>query len=136
MFLFIWNNSNRLPKIGRVYDATEHAWETGTWRYYNNDSANKIQFVLGLVEQGIQTWMMADDTRNGLRLGIDLDAATAGDPTYGTYRNDDTPVSSGGSNGRVAASDLAAGYHYLSMLEIGDTSADIDIGSIGCEIWM
>ena len=133
---FIWNRYNQVPKICRVYDATEHAWETGTWRYYNNDSANKIQFVLGLVEQGLQTWMMVDDTRNGLKLGIDLDAATAGDAAYGLFRNDDTPVASGGSNGRVAASELVPGYHYLSMIEIGDTSADIDIGSIGCEIMM
>jgi len=47
---FLWNYYNRVNRGLRVTDSNSHTYATSTYRYWNNDSSNKIEMVFGVLE--------------------------------------------------------------------------------------
>jgi len=54
IFRGVYNYQNRVDRILQINDATAHQYATAAYRYWNNDSTQKVGFVIGVVEDGVQ----------------------------------------------------------------------------------
>ena len=116
---FVWNADNQRPRLVYRADDTEHTYGTSTWRYWNNDSDNQIQMVIG------------EKSPIALSLYGDQSCATAGYPirvAIGVDAVGETVTlgSSSGNNfkGSVMYCNLLnAGLHSFNICEYGNPSA-------------
>ena len=77
----IWNLYNRLPVELYLQSNAEHAYITGTWRVWNADSNQTVQWFSGMVEDAVDLALTMELT-NG-RASIALGAATSPAPWFG-----------------------------------------------------
>lgn len=68
---FLWNYNNRVQRAMHKLDATSHSYSSATPRIWNNDSANKCEFVLGVLEEHLKISIGANinpgaDDRSGI----------------------------------------------------------------------
>lgn len=50
---FVWNYYNRVKKVCLKHESTQHTYTTPTYRYWNNDSSEIVEYVIGVVEDTI-----------------------------------------------------------------------------------
>ena len=70
----VWNRYNQEKKLLYKYDGSSHIYGTGTWRAWNDDSANTVYFVSGLsrlVNMYISRAQLDPDTTGYVRLYLD-----------------------------------------------------------------
>jgi hypothetical protein len=125
----VWNYYNRVRRSLAVANSTAHAYTSGAWRYWNNDSSAKGIFVLGIVEEPISAicYCYSDGSNSG-NYAMGLNTATGG-----------TPFGTGTVNGRSAGSELffsglVSGYNYISLLEFGAASLNMNAISLSVVI--
>ena len=129
---FIWNYYNRIDKEMYFSEGTNHTYTTASYRYWNNSSANRVEIVIGVQEDSISIL-------HNLRWDC-----TAGESVLTGIGYDTNSTINGGSC-RIIATDIgggglqtfytvkpAVGFHYIAMVEFGDTtSGDFINGQIG-----
>lgn len=113
---FVWNMYNRTQRILRRVE-TESSWtySTSSWRPINNNSANKIEFVLGLTQDPVfllHTGYVTNSSTGGAALGIALDSSNTTNATIRSYSDVDLTSIFAIYNNMVSA-----GYHFLQLTE-------------------
>ena len=118
---FVYNYYNRVIRVGKMADTTAHSYTTGTWRIWNNNAADKVQFVVGVVEDGVS--VLAQTTMGGAVLqyfGVGFNQMAGGNITTSTL------VTGTGvyfCAGPIPVTTLVLGYNFISALEYGIASA-------------
>jgi hypothetical protein len=120
---FVYNKYNQVHRMGKRIDATGHAYSSSTARYFNNDTANKIEILVG-EPQSVGYALYGDITGavNGLPAiyGL-LDWASgpgdSNDAVFGYFVSGLRVL-----DGTRTAKVLTAGYHFISIIEVGDFS--------------
>ncbi len=120
---FIWNYYNRAARPLRKVDTTQSwTYASDTVRFMNNDSNNKIEFVIGLDEDPVivkHMVMLSGSSTPYSTIGLNLDAADS-------YHENCIFSSSmaTGQHQHTATLEVFAGigYHYIALLENGRAS--------------
>jgi len=120
---FVWNYYNRVQR--RLYrtDVTSHN-HTGGWRYWNNDSAQKVEYFCGLVDDLLflsiyNVTILSSNATSAVyvALGVDINNnRTAATPYTSTTLL--TTIRSGGA----AHLYPSLGYHYIAIVEGTDVN--------------
>lgn len=116
---FCWNNYNRTHRSLKIFDpADSWSYNVQTFRSFNNNAANKIDYVVGLVEDIIYLHCIASTNPNPQNtpiIGIGLDATNADSSTINFQGNG---AANYGFPAFAVFNDFPTlGYHYLTMLE-------------------
>lgn len=120
---------NRRPAQLFVQDSTAGwAYTSAAWRAANNSAGNRIAFVCGLTEDGVQASYasLAFSTSSVVQVGISIaldatNAIAANASSFTTYFGT-------GSNNQISCVANYSGYpgvgfHYLQAIEYGGTNA-------------
>ena len=137
----VWNNYNRMNRPIKIIDTTNYwTYATGSFRIMNNAAANKVEFVIGLVEDIINLQYLmciyGTNTFQG-RLGIGLDSVSTNTATISFMA-----AAAANTYLTLIATYITfppLGYHYLALLEygaanaqfMGDDGSDQQTGGIG-----
>jgi hypothetical protein len=120
---FVWNMYNRRPRRLRKASASSHSYSTATQRPWNNSTANRVEFLLGLYEDFVPCAISGYSTPfadgQQANIGIGLDSTTA------TTEQMIAPTKAALKGARMGVYNSFApglGYHYLQALEIGDAA--------------
>ena len=134
---FVWNAYNRVPRTLCVIDTTDNwTYNTGTWRYADNASGNKVEWVTGdaatLVAIGLlaSTFIYSQSGRiNAVAVGVDW---TSGLPTTGLRQASYSKALVTASQYVAVSADYVGlpglGYHYGGWLEYGGDGTTIWVG--------
>lgn len=125
----LWNMYNRRAAQLFVQDSTAGwAHTSAAWRAANNSAGNRIAFVCGLVEDGVQASYasLAFSTSSAVQVGISIaldatNAIAANATSFTTYF-------AAGINNQISCVANYSGYpglgfHYLQAIEYGGTNA-------------
>lgn len=115
---FVWNYYNRVGRILSKNDATQHNYATGTWRSWNGDATQIVEFVIGVSESPNELHLLAQgntgNTAQQWLMSMGYDVTNAELENYFRVNGQDTTIFTAG----ISAPHLAAaGYHYYSALE-------------------
>ncbi len=112
---FVWNLYNQVArKLYRHDNTNSWAYALAAFRAWNNNTANKVEFIHGLDEKPILAEFLASAAAaNFCGIGIALDAANVSDACVSLMHN------SGGMRSLHATyyDFPGIGYHYLAMVE-------------------
>jgi len=128
---FVWNYFNQFPLRLIKWDATSHTYGTAAYRYWNNDSANKVEFVIGLTGWFVDFTIDMDTTAGAAAtayVGAGLDTASAPNAVAGIS----TGIRSRAA--QTAKEMLSAGYHYISALEYATATSTFSSTRIDAQI--
>ena len=124
-----WNNYNRVPRQLKIVDST-NSWTYNvalTFRPWNNDSTNKVEYVVGLVEDMLQLVCVGSayfaSSAFTAYIGIGVDSTAASTPTISSPAN--APAGSIVLPMAAFNDYPTLGYHYLCMLEAVGTAIAI-----------
>ena len=122
---FVWNFYNQVAKHLSIVDATVHTYNVATWRYYNNDSANRLQFVCGqaiIFLAGAYGLVGTSTDGNLTRIAVGVDSSSSGNTLV--YAGTDHAMTSGTVVPGYGASTetLTEGYHFVACLQFGTTT--------------
>jgi len=111
---FVANYFNRRDRRLRVTDDPSHSYNSPVWRPYNNNLANRVEFVVSVEEDAIQGSMFCELNAQAY-VGVNVDA-TDGSGIFvrcaGNANNQ--PVWTGSS---VVYFPSAPGYHFWQAME-------------------
>jgi len=117
---FVWNYCSRRVRSLRVAEQTDlWTYNVRALRPFNNSTANRVEFVLGLLEDAVQLNFCAfakAASASNFGIGIGLDSTTADDPLV--VKNAGGSTTGDGLNAVYSGLPGQAGYHYLQLLEI------------------
>lgn len=127
---FLWNYYNRLLRAGYRTETTQHTYGTNTSRAWRGDSDNKVDFVLGVLEEKII-----------LHISAQMDSSVDGDQGYVDVYFDGGEIGSGrvrqANIKKVEASNTlthlpAIGYHYYTIFQKapGGTTVTFDTAEL------
>lgn len=114
----LWNYYNRVPRLLRKLVATD-TWNynSASWRQWNGDAANQVDMVIGVNEEPIEFYAhlaVIAGANGSAHTGIGLDRTNASDADLmGFISSNSTRYTSTAKFKRL----LAAGYHYLALVE-------------------
>lgn len=129
---FLVNYYNREPRRLSFREATGHTYNVAAWRYWNNSSANIIEFLIPVAEDAIQTNFTgnltagADGQAGNIGMGIDLGTAPA---VVGSTISSANAFAIQVGN-TMLIPPPAAGYHFLSGIEFGNVASATTLTSI------
>lgn len=117
--MFVWNYYNQVPMAFSKYDSTTSWSYNGTFRYWNNSSSNRIEFVTGLDSRmNAEFYGYATSATNlnaQVAFGLDSSTVMAGISSAQTH------LSISGTAGAMLPARfnqvVTAGYHYLALME-------------------
>lgn len=114
---FVWNYYNRQLRKGKKTDSTSHNYSTGSWRVWNNDATQILQFMIGVVENPIlitrREYFKGEAYGS---VGYDSTSVNLGGE-FQVYINSSVYFSYGISNYHLPG----VGYHYYSAMQYGST---------------
>ncbi len=129
---FVWNYKNQVERVLFRHDDTEEwTYNAREWRPWNNDTANRVQFVIGVDELAVDVLFKGGSKGNngrthGISIGLDSITAPSDDAVWGAETAADHQSHSARYIGYPGI-----GYHYLQMLEYAYESTTITFyGSI------
>ncbi len=133
---FLWNMYNRVTRFLQATDTTD-TWTYGTasWRYANNSSANRVQFVTGIAEDSVSaTSQVQGDgtTSTALTTGVGVDSNTSNGAQVTTEMAGANLMASrctGIAQYRGVPSGV--GFHYLAWVEYARTGTTTVYGDGG-----
>ena len=111
---FVWNMNNQIARREYKADATFHTYAVNAVRYCNNDSTNKVEFVVGIsgaaMNFGFSASFASSSAGTLVYAGVGVDAIAL---TFFTGHSRTAPET------KIVTQDLsiAAGYHYIAMVE-------------------
>jgi len=128
---FVWNYFNQFPLRLVKSDSTGHTYGTAAYRYWNNDSSNKVEFVTGLTGWFVDFSINMDTTAGASAtafVGAGLDTASSPHPIVG--------ISNGvrSRTAQTANEMLSAGYHYISSVEYATANSTFSSMRIDAQI--
>jgi hypothetical protein len=116
---FIYNYYNRKNRqLHKNSAGGNHTYNSTTWRYFNNDSNNKVEFLIGVAEDIINYDWIGDVTDPGLdrpAIGVGYDSSSSEHAglAHAFYEYNNKSHTLQGSKTFTPAQ----GYHYLSCIE-------------------
>ena len=121
---FVWNYYNRVSRPFFIIEATNSwTYTTATYRPWNNSTANRAQFIIGVSEDIVKlvfTALGAHSVAGYTRvsgIGLDVtDADSSGLPGFGSAADVSEYQAAIATFNKV----VAAGYHYLQLLEYAE----------------
>lgn len=130
---FVWNYYNRAGRRLHKGPIATGSWtyvNGGAWRPWNNNSAHKVELIVGVAEVGLaleaSMVVSPDSNTNSGHIGIDEDGTSANDAWH-TGR-----FYSGTSGNTIQLSTEtrlekypSAGYHYYTAMEYGEVGGTI-----------
>jgi len=127
---YCWNYYNRVNKHSwKASDWVGHNYSSSSWRYWNNDSSFKIEFVTGVL-QFINIHVVGR-IRSYAAMGYGYDQTSSGD---GAFITNETASWIQMSGTRPPA--VGVGYHYIALIEMAATGTSYFMyGHIQCQ-WM
>lgn len=127
---FLYNYYNRAERSLEKTDTTSHTYTTGSWRYWNNDSTQKVEFVLGIADQNPFVYINTrQDANSGETSIVGFGVDTASTNTTGSNPVNAGPSATvniggiGAARAGVSGAYPAVGYHYISAVEFGAASS-------------
>lgn len=121
---FVWNYQNRVPRTLRKFVTTDSwTYATAAWRQWNADTANQVDFVIGVAENAMAFSLYGYATN--LACGIGLDGTSPTNTTMGNMGATYSPIPAG------YADMPAAGKHYLAFLEYAHSGSTTAYGDAG-----
>jgi len=121
---FVWNASNRCVRKLRVIESTTSwTYTSRTPRPFNNNIANRLEVVLGLLEDSLQVTFCAFGRVSSsafFSIGLGVDSTSEDDPMV--IKNAGSSTSGDGITAVYCGLPGQAGYHYIQLLEIGGNS--------------
>lgn len=120
----VWNMYNRVNVSTFVGDSTDSwTYSTAAWRAVNNSNTNRASFVIGVSEDGVTARYRESVYSAGSSLWVSTSIALDSTSTpNGTYASVDMQSAHGANLTCEYTNMIAAGYHYLQVLEYGGTS--------------
>jgi len=118
----LWNYQNQVPKPMSVNDQNNHTYTTATWRYWNDNSDNKLEFVLGL-NRVIQPYCIFETEvntatiRTCLGIGLDMVTPSSGNMNYVQLLSSGATIID--SSGCKFYGSNLLGYHYVTAAQRG-----------------
>jgi hypothetical protein len=125
---FVWNYYNRIHNVARKFDNSSHAYNSTTWRAWNNNTGNIAEFIIGVMEDVIFTYVIGDIT-NG-RIGVRLDA-TSGTPAIQMIAS----AFAQSTSRDCRANPYLLGYHYICAMEYTSANQTLYAIDVGVEIY-
>ena len=134
---FVWNNYNRVNRPIKVLDTTNTwTYTTATFRPMNNNTANRFECVVGLVENPIYLHCILnaynDIAAVAIVIGIGIDSTSVSTPTICVQGSDGAALTQVSSI--AIFNDFALlGFHYFQLLEysIIATNSTVFVGDAG-----
>lgn len=121
---YVWNNYNRVNRAMQVSDATAHNYQSATIRQWNNTAGNKVEFVIGLLEDAPNLAWVADVASllagQSSTVRASLDSVTSGSSAIpsGSVLTQGLDRIRVGNSGTVKLETIAnVGYHYFAVTE-------------------
>lgn len=114
---YVWNYYNRVVREIFKASYSNHTYATSSYRAWNNDTANKVDFVVGILEDGIQTNLTASSEDGIPAVYANLDSISAGHTGGTEVILTYTTSQSAGSSFLYTKSDLSIGYHYIAVAQ-------------------
>ena len=119
---FLYNYYNRTSHGMSLSDGTSHSYTTTATRIWNNNSADKIQFVVGVIEEGMAVGGLSGmGGAIGQYYGVGINSTSTM-----SFIQVSTPVTATANwfiGGTIQPGGLSLGYNYLAALEYGAASA-------------
>lgn len=136
----LWNMYNRVERVLRKV-AEDESWTyaAAVWRPLNNDSGNRVEFVVGLEEEPVNlvhTGYVTNSSNGGQCVGIALDATNTNHADLRGYSETDFITIFSNFHQVVPT-----GYHYLQLTEwasgVGTSTFRSHIASLAttCTQW-
>lgn len=121
---FVWNYYNRVDVdlYNEKLTGGTHSYSTATWREWNAETTNRIQFVIGVLEDAgsFQLWggLRGSGTN---RLGFGFNSTTAAsNTTDGVILENQVMYTSQSVTGR-RGTDIVLGLNYVTVLQYTDS---------------
>ena len=133
---FVWNYHHRVPRVLRPPMETADSWvyTVSTWRQANANTANQLNFIIGVSEDMVTAQVMAaaSSTQASTVLGVSLGLDTTSSPAAGNI-NPVVRSQVASSSAFLQCHALWSGYpgvgrHYLAWLEFS--------GATGTTTWL
>lgn len=118
---YVWNNYHRVMRKLKVTDTTNSwTYASTTWRRWNNSTANRVNVVIGVNEELIEIDFraLAQNSSNAVfsvGIGLDSTSSNSADLFPANSSTQGTPLSA------KYFGYVGIGYHYLQLLESGNT---------------
>ena len=137
---FLWNMYNRVERSLKKCEEDENwTYASATWRPLNNDTTNRVEFVIGCTEDPVyllHSCYVSNTSTGGQCVGVALDATNSNQADLRGYSETDyiTIFS-------VFYQVIPLGYHYLQLTEwasgVGTSSFRSYIASLAntCTQW-
>ena len=114
---FVWNMFNRVERILKKIESTSSwTYASAVWRPLNNNSENKVEFVLGLNQDPVfllHTCYVTNSSSGGSAVGIALDSPSTTNADLRAYSDIDLTSIFSIYNKIISS----YGYHYLQLTE-------------------
>lgn len=130
---FVWNYHHPQIRVLRKIPSGAWTYTTGSWRYWNNDSANRVEIVQGVQAQPINLLLIVRGIKSNNAIGENSSTALATGCQQGT--NNATTVTTNPS-GLFTFPRL--GYSYYAMIEYGQagcTNEAYDVFGLTGQFW-
>lgn len=114
----VWNYYNRTERPMQVFDGTDSwTYNSATWRQARATSGNKVELVIGVVEDLTKAVVQALSTPDGATgVGVDVTNANSAQIFHNVNGSANAQLNHAEYRGY-----LAVGYHYLAWLEYART---------------
>lgn len=135
----VWNYYNRKLRSAYIDDQNSHAYNS-TARAYDNDNNNRLNFVVGVIEDAIfaqiaYASIICGASATGL-VGFGLDSTSVFLDRYFVRSVANGANIGAGGGGQLQLSDVSAGFHYFQMLQSGNAgNATFDEARMSVGIW-
>jgi hypothetical protein len=117
---YVWNYYNRVPRPMSVIDTTNSwTYATAAWRYSNNSSANRLEYVVGLNEDRVVAHALSQaSTGSGIACsnGIGVDSSTANSAQQFIESSNPTAAGSGDLFAQYRGYP-GIGFHFIAWIE-------------------
>lgn len=121
---FIYNYYNQVPRSFYVTQTSSHTYSTLSWRAWNNNRANKVEFIFGDTLQpfvgGLEADMTSSTTADSAWVAFGVNTYTTG--TVPTFRNPLGSSIRSGAVGIFGAGSFSLGYNFISLVEYGQAT--------------
>jgi len=116
---YVWNYYNRVIREIEVKETTNSwTYATATMRPWNNSTANRVSFVRGVAENVVNLdfygYVVASATTSFPTVAIGLDSTST---PSGIFIPGTASSTAGGTAMASYSANVAAGFHYLQLLE-------------------
>lgn len=130
-FLYLWNAYNRVAVEVRVTDNKDSwTYNAATWRAADNSNNNRVSFVVGLNEDGMQAIYDCIVNPGGVQnavVGIGLDVTN----NYSGTANIAVQSATAGGNQAHWNGQAGLGYHFLQAVEYQSSGTGTYYGDFG-----